>query len=66
MAPTLMYKKQKSVKDGTNLSKFAIQTANTTSFLFLSFPYLDVEDAPVTYDPVRGTSSSEVRAGCKN
>lgn len=31
-----------------------------------SFPFRDVEEAPVTYDPIRGTSSSEVRAACKN
>ena len=31
-----------------------------------SFPCRDVEEAPVTYYPVRGTSSSEVRAACKN
>lgn len=34
--------------------------------LFLSFPCLGVEEASATYEFLRGTYSSEVRAGCKN
>lgn len=29
-------------------------------------PCLDVGEVPGAYDPIRGTSSSEIRAGCKN
>lgn len=57
----------RTVQEATCLWESAVKqtlTAPASPSLFL--PCLGIEEAPVTYDLIRGSSSSEVRGGCKD